>query len=221
MKTVADYVSYVNEVVPNNVATTSKYTFLQDILKDIRDLNTYYETRDTNTSTSASYYNFPTTDMLWSDIQWLGISNSTYNVAISPSTMPYSDYTEIKYKGLDEEIDSYQWVETGTSGIILYGLSTENKHWLRYKCLPTLIFGLSSGIGSSDSTTVIQVDSLLADYIQNKLAAKVCRSGAFPRIDLGNNYEMEAQDLLARAKLNKRIADTKRAKFKVGYKDWW
>jgi hypothetical protein len=117
-----------------------------------------------------------------------------------------------------DSVDAYQWVETGTTGVYLYGLSTENKHWLRYKCLPPLVFCTTS---TSDSTTLLKVDDLLINYIQNKLAAKVCRSGSFPRIDLGNNYEMEAIESLNRAKLNKKQLETRTAKFKRSYKDWW
>lgn len=218
MKTVGDYINSVNLAVPNNIATTDKLVFLLDICREIKDFNSYYETWDTNTSTSASFYNFPSSDINFRDVQWIGVSNSTYDVAISPSTMPYSDYTELVYKGLDESVTGNQWVESGTTGVILYGLSTENKHRLRYKCTPALTFGVAT---SSDSTTLLKTDDLLTSYIQNKLTAKVCKSGAFPRVELANNYEMEAQELYNKARLYKLQLQTRTAKFKRSYKDWW
>jgi hypothetical protein len=217
MKTVGDFINYVNSIVPNAIATTDKYVYLQDICKDIKDYNSYYDTWDTNSSTNAAFYNFPSSDINWRDVLWVGVSNSTYDVAISPSTMPYSDYTEYKYKGMDESAATQQWCEVGSSGVTFYGLSTEDKHWLRYKCIPPLVFGFAS----SDSTTIIKVDDMITGYIQNKLAAVVCRSGAFPRIDLGNNYEMEALEALGKLKLRKKQLETRTAKFKRSYKDWW
>lgn len=217
MKTVGDIINYVDRVVPNNVGSSDKYVYLQDICRDVRHLNTKYDTWDTNTITSASFYNLPT-NINWTDLLWVGVSNSTYDVAISPSTMPYSDYQEYKYKGLDESITGLQWIESGDTGITLYGLSTQNKHWIRYKCLPHLVFCTTS---SSDSTSYLNVDDILTDYIQNKLAAKVCKSGAFPRVDLANNYELEANELLSRIKLNKKQFETRTAKRKISYKGWW
>lgn len=218
MKTVADFINYVNTVVPNAVATSDKYVYLAEICRDIKDLNTYYDTWDTNTSTSASFYNLPSSDIGYQDIKWLGVSNSTYDVAINPSTKPYSDYTEYTYKGLDESDVTGKWIESGTTGLCIYGLSTENKHWLRYKCVPPLTFCTTS---TTDSTTLLRVDDTLTSYIQNKLAAKICRSGPFPRIELGNNYEMEAQELISTVKTRKKQLETKTAKFKYSYKGWW
>lgn len=218
MKTVGEIINYVDAIVPNAIGSSDKYVFLQDICKDIKQWNTYYDTWDTNTSTSASFYNFPNANIDWRDLLWVGVSNSTYDVAVNPSTKPYSDYTEYKYKGLDESVKGLQWIENGTSGITFYGLSTQNKHWIRYKASPSLIFCTTS---SSDSTSFIKVDDILTDYIQNKLAAKVCKSGSFPRVDLANNYEMEASEALGKAKLIKRQLETRTAKFKRSYKDWW
>lgn len=217
MKTVGDIVSYVDRVVPNALATTDKMGFLLDIARNIREYNLNYETYDTNTSTNVNIYTVPSSHLSYRDIIWLGVSNSTYDVAISQSTCPISDYTEFKYKGKDEDTGSNQWLEHGSSAVYIYGLSTQNKHWLKYRCVPHLEFGLNS----SDSTTIVNVDNVLTDYIQNKLAAKVCRSGAFPRVDLSNNYELEAQELLSKVRLNKRILDTKRNPLKIGYRDWW
>jgi hypothetical protein len=217
MKTVADIIGYVDNVVPNSITSTNKMAYLLDLCRDIKEYNVNYDTYDTNTSTNLSIYELPSSHLTYKDLLWVGVSNSTYDVAVSQSTCPISDYQELKYKGEDEPIEGRQWIEQGSSSLYLYGLSTENKHWLKYRCIPHLTFGLNS----SDSTSKVNVDDLLTDYLQNKLAAKVCRSGAFPRIDLGNNYEMEAQDLLSRVKLSKRILDNKKTGLKIGYKDWW
>jgi hypothetical protein len=217
MKSIAEIVAYVNSMLPNNVATTDKYSYIAEIARDVRKYNLNYDTWDTNTSTASNIYALPSSHLTYRDIQWIGVSNTTYDAAISQSTCPFSDYTQYKYKGMDEQQESQRWIEMGSSQILLYGLSTADKYWIKAKYTPHLKFGLAS----SDSTTILNINEKIENYIQQKLAARICKSGAFPRIDLGNNYELEALELYNEIKQDYFDLERRKASLKIGYKDWW
>ena len=60
------------------------------------------------------------------------------------------------------------------------------------------------------------------EYLQNKLAARVCKSGSFPRVDLANNYEIDAEFKLGIARTHYHNTKFKKqAKRNISYKRWW
>jgi len=220
MKTVAQIISYVDGLVPNAIPATDKYGYLSEIIEDIKEYNTVIGMADTNTDTNVSIYTLPT-GINWNDLrQVLLLANTTYAATNTSSNLNNSTtrWSEVFYKGFKDAELAYQYNEINTSQITLLGLSTENKHHLRYKYTPSLSFSIT---GTSDSTTILEMDNCITHYVQDKLAAKVCRSGAFPQITLGNNYELEASEKLTKVKLNKRKADLARSPKKVSYQGWW
>lgn len=219
MKTVAQIISYVDGLVANVIPATDKYSYLSEIIEDIKEYNTAISVADTNTDTNVSIYGLPA-GIGWSDLYQVLLCNTTYAATNTSTNLNNSTtrWTDITYKGFKDAELTYQYNEINTSQITIFGLSTENKMHLRFKYNPLLNFSIT---GTSDSTTILEMDNIITHYVQDKLAAKVCRSGAFPQITLGNNYESEAIEKLAKVKLNKRKADLKRSSKKISYKGWW
>jgi hypothetical protein len=214
-KTITQILSYVDTKLPNKLATSDKIVLLSDILGDgdFKEYDTTLVYQSTYTSTgSSNTYNLPSGVKI-KDIYWLGITNSTYNSTnlLSSTTL----WNEYKYAGIEDVKEGNRYYSY-TSQISLSPPPTDVYH-LRIIHKPH--YGPYTA--SSDSTTVIAADNPLIKYAQFKLCAEVCKHGSFPRIDLGNNFEMSAREALEEAQLhfyNSRRAESKR---NISWKRWW
>lgn len=212
-KTVAQITAWVDTMIPNAMDSTTKYILLEDIFDDVKRYNIEYVVSDTTpTVANQSIYSLPT-GVHWRDLVYVGVSNTTFN---STNVMGSTTlFTEHKYRTLRQNDVGLSWIENSSSSIILSGIPG-NAYHMRFRYLPSL-----TANSSSDSTTIVPANDEIIDYIQNKLAAMVAKSGAFPRVDLANNYEMEAQDAKSKVMIESAKFRWNRNKDSISYKEWW
>jgi hypothetical protein len=212
-KTVGQIINFVDQMIPNAVDSTTKMIFIEDIWKDIKEYNTEYVTSDTTpTASTQADYSLPT-GVSWRDLIGVCVSATTFNTTnVVGTTTPFVEYL---YKNSKNAESGMQWWENSSSSIRIMGIPDDAYH-MRFLYLPSLVCN-----ASTDSTTLLPGNSYMDDYVQNKLASQIAKFGAFPRVDLANNYEMEAEDKLTRVKIESKKMKWKRRSFKMSYKEWW
>lgn len=211
-RSITDILSWVDETIPNKLPTTSKMQYLSDLVGDgeFKKYNDYVTTYEFATSSGSAEYDLPA-GVRVTDLLYVGISATTYNTTnVLKSTTPFTEY---KYRGLDDEGVGYTEY---TSQLALVP-KPDNSYHIRIKYRP--IYGPFTA--SSDTTTIITADSPLINYLQHKIAAKVCQAMSFPRIDLANNHEISAEENLATAKMNYFRKKRQLSKKNISYKGWW
>jgi len=212
-KTVGQVINFVDQMVPNAVDSTTKMIFIEDIWKDIREYNTEYVSSDTTpTASSQADYSLPT-GISYRDLIYVGVSPTTFNTSnVVGTTTPFVEYL---YKNSKDTETGMQWWEKTSTSIRINGIPDDAYH-MRFLYLPGLICN-----ASTDSTTYLPGNDSMADYVQNKLASQIAKFGAFPRVDLANNYEMEAADKLTKVKIESKKMKWGRRNTKISYKEWW
>jgi hypothetical protein len=212
-KTVGQVISWVDQMLPNGVDSTTKMIFIEDIYKTIKHLNTECITSDTTpTASSQADYDLPS-GVDFKDLMFVGISPTTFNTTnIVGSTTPFVEYSYKSWK--NAEVGMQYW-ENSSSNIRLASIPDDAYH-MRFKYLPSLICN-----ASTDSTTFIPGNDFMVGYCQNKLASQVAKMGSFPRIDLANNYELESDEFLNKARVESMKFKLKRKGYNMSYKDWW
>lgn len=213
MKTVSQIIGWVDQMLPNAIDSTTKYVLLEDIFKSVKEYNTNYVVSDTTpTASSTPIYSLPS-GISYQDLLYVGISNTTFNTTnIVASSTPFTEYL---YKNSKDIQVGSQWWEYSSTSIVIHG-SPDGAYHMQFKYVPNLIAN-----ASSDPTTVVNCNDSLTDYIQHKLASQVARSGSFPRIDLANNYELEAAEKLTKAKIDSKKFKWRRTNKAISYKEWW
>lgn len=212
-KTVAQIIAWVDQMLPNVIDSTTKYVFLEDMYKNIKKYNTEYVTSDTTpTASSQADYSLPS-GVDYRDLMYVGVSPTTFNTTnIVGSTTPFVEYN---FKSWKNEDIGMQWWENSSTNIRLSSIPDDAYH-MRFKYLPSLVCN-----ASTDSTTLIPGNDHMVSYLQNKLAAQVAKMGNFPRIDLANNYELEADEMLNKIRIDSFNFKTRQRGYNTSYKDWW
>lgn len=218
-KTVGEILDICNELVPNRIGTTTKVKFLNDILATVKKYNTEITTLyTTGTVTSTAVYSLPS-GVKVEDLTYVGISNSTFNtttIAANSTTI----YLEYKFMGQDDPEVGLRYKEYTSSSIVITPMP-DNDYYMVWKYRPPLGPFSSTADPTSDATVTIDVNNFLTNYIQNKLCAKIAKSMAFPRLDLANNYEMDAVEDLNNATMNYYKVNQIKQKRRISYKRWW
>lgn len=212
-KTISQIINYVDETVPNAIASTTKQLIIADIWKELKEYNSEYVVSDTTpTASSQKVYSLPT-GVAWKDLIYVGVSATTYASTTLPlSTTPFTEY---RYKAEDNEEIGNQWYEYTSSSICIIAVP-DNAYYMRFKYVPSLVMA-----ASSDLTVPLLCSINMVYYIQHKLSSIVARSGAFPRIDLANNYELDAMESLSKIKIDAKKLRWSRLKSATSYKAWW
>lgn len=213
-KTVAGMISYIDEVLPNAVSSDLKVTYIDESFKNVRRFTPDIVDWTTQTVADQQEYDLPN-NINVDDIISLYICETTYNTTtVVGSTMEWLKY---KFAGREDRMKGniYYRGTTEAAAAERIGLSPlpddvvyiRAQHWDYPQT-------------SNGSTTIIKNDYMI-EYIQNKVLAKVARTGAYPRVDLSNNYEIEAQfsynNLMREHTRVRKGLQEKR----IGYRDWW
>lgn len=213
-KSIAEILAWVDEIVPNKVNSTTKQIFVREMLgpgSEIYKFNTELTYLTTSTVQNQNEYNLPSGVQVH-DIVWMGVSNTTHNSTDVLGTT--TAFTEYKYYGLEDSKVGSRYTNFSTQ--LSISPTPDSAYHMK------IIYKPSYYTSSSDSTTVLNVSNPLLEYIQNKLAARVCKCGSFPRVDLANNYERDAQEKLDVAKTyyfsNRHRWYSKR---NTSWKRWW
>jgi len=215
-KTITDIINYVNEILPNRAQSTTINTFIDDAAKNVRLWTPDVIDWSTQTVANQQTYNMPSNIRI-NDIVSFHITQTTYNATtLVTSTLDWREYKfagyEDRYKG-----DIFFRATTGNSSINAdrICLSPIPDDVVYFKALHWDYPNTSMG-----TTTIIKNDYLIS-YIENKVMAKISRMGLHPRIDLSNNYEIEAESYLRLLKQDREKVVMSLSPKRISYKEWW
>lgn len=213
-KTIGNIIDYVNLVIPNKLEDATKIIFLSDLLGDgdFHKYNPETITFDTQTVEDQSEYDLPT-GIRVKDLLYLGISPTTYNSTDVVGTTTL--FTQYKYYGLEDAKYGSRYTNYTTQ--LSISPTPDDEYHMRMIYKP--FYGPYNT--TADTTTIILANNTLIEYLQCKVAARVCKSMAFPRIDLGNNYEIEAASKLSNARINYFKEKRSYSNRNISYKRWW
>jgi len=214
-KTITEISDYINEMLPNRVNSTTLVTFIDDEFKLIRHFTPDYNVWSTETAANTQNYTLPN-NIKADDVISFHVSGTTYNAAaVVTSTLDWNKYDFVGYEDRHKG-GSYFKASTGTANyadiICLNPIPTDITY------LKALYWDYPQT--SNGSTTIISNDYVVA-YLTNKVLSKVARVGNHPRIDLSNNYEIEAGDILNDLKREREKVVARLSPTRKGYKDWW
>lgn len=210
-ETLADFLSYVNEILPNRVNSTTIVKFVNEESRQIWKYMTNIEyDYSLKTSSGIALYSLPTACQL-DAIKSVMVSDST---AIT-STCSFSDYTFI---GQDGELTANNYYVGVNGSIGLYPVPTVTGYniQLEYQERPTIF-----GYATSDTTTLFNLDRDYLDFIRCKVMSRVAKTGNSPDVEMANNYEMDARVLEKKMKLEKARLNFKRNSNKISYTEGW
>jgi hypothetical protein len=211
-ESLSDVLSYINNILPNGISTENKVIIINDILKNDWKHFTSTAYYTFNTSSSQVYYNLPTNCKVYQIVEnGVGVSASTQAVS---STTVYEPYHFI---GQDEAVDGNVFFECSTSSTQIGIYPTPDDVYparIKYQEYPTLF-------SSTATTTLFNIDQDFMNYVRNKAMSVVAKSGKFPRIDLANNDEMDAKEILRKFKLRKKQENIKTSRYRISYQEGW
>lgn len=214
-KSVDSIVAYCNEILPNRLQTTTIVTFLDEAFKTIRHYTPDTTNWTTQTVSSQAQYTLPN-NINVRDILQFHISNTTYNsTTVVSSTLCWDEYNFVGYRDY-YKARSYRRATTNNS--------TTYAERIVINPIPTDVIYIKvlhwDYPVTSDSTTIIKND-FMVDYLQSKTLAKIAKTGHHPRIDLANNYELDAEEALMKLKRERSHVENELAPRHLSYKEWW
>lgn len=212
-KSIADIKLLVDEFIPNRVQSTTKNKLIDEIARTIRHYTPDVKVWSTQTVANQQVYDLPT-HIRVDDIIRFEFSPTTYNsTTVVSSTLYWDFYKFVGYEDRNKSNIFYRGT-TKASESERVGINPipEDVNYIRvmYWDYPQ----------TSDSTDVIEND-YMTDYIQYKLMARIARIGNHPRIDLSNNYEIEAEAALRKLKQDREKIKLALSPKRISYKDWW
>lgn len=208
-----DVLNYINSLLSNGISTENKVTIINDILKNDWKHFTSTAYHTFNTASSQVYYDMPTNCKVYHIVE-NGVGVCATASTAATSTTIYEPYHFI---GQDETQESNVFFECSTSTTQIGIYPTPNDVYparIKYQVYPTLMT-------STATTTVFNVDDDFINYVKNKAMSVVAKSGKFPRVDLANNYEMDAKEILRKVKLRKKQEKTKTSRYRISYQGGW
>jgi hypothetical protein len=211
-ESLSEFLTYVNEVLPNRVNSTTIAKFVNEESRRMWKYMTNIEyDYSLKTSSGIGLYSLPTACQL-DALKSVLVSDST---AIT-STCLFEAYT---YVGSDEELEGNNYYAGVNGSIGLYPTPTYTGYniQLEYQERPTIF-----GYASSDSTTIFNLDRDYLDLIRYRVMSRVAKSGNSPDVEMGNNYTLEANEIEKKIRLDnaKKKFDANK-KNKIGYSEGW
>ncbi len=210
-KLVSEIFAYINEILPNSVASTTIYTYFNDECKKYWKYLTNTTQNSTVTATTQTAYNLPSTDIHFWMLKNVRVGDST-----ASSDTVYSTYLFVNTT--DDLSDNCYYDAKGNKvGIYPPPTSDEDDFPIvfEYQEPPRFI------TAASDTTSITNFDDDLTEVIVNNICSKIAKTGKFPRVNLANNYMIDGQVNERKMKLRceqKKVKDD--ADTKWDWRDW-
>lgn len=207
-ETLGQALSYINLCLPNAFASSDIVTLINNeqrkVFKDFTSTNLYsFETVEDQIT-----YTLPSTSFTFDLINDVYCDNSTN--AVSSTTI----FTPYKYAGDMSEIDGYQYYNQ-VGSLALNPIPDKSGYHVRvyYQERPYIFT-------STETTVQFNLDQDYIDYIKFKVMARIAKSGRTPNVVLGNNYELDAKEVLKKLRLKNAKVKAKQPKKMWSYKEW-
>jgi hypothetical protein len=202
METIGQVKTYINELLPNGVSSTTIVTLINNELRKNWDYLTSTALYSFNTSSGVSVYSLPT-DVTIGMVSGLQIANTTGSTY----------YQKYEFSGFDNDLTGFKYYDMfGEIGVYPIPDNTYSA-LLRHQEYPTLF-------NSTDVSVQFNVDQDWVDYIKFKVMARIAKAGNAPDVDLANGYESDAKELWRRIKMKSSKEKVKVNNNRWSYKDW-
>ncbi len=209
-ETVSTIFTYINEMLPNSLASTTLYTFFNMESKKYWKYLTNTTVNTTVTATSKTEYDLPTTNVHFFMLKHVWVADSTASSDTIYNEFKFCDSTQ-GYIG-----DFYFDARGGKVGLSFSPTSDQDDFPVvfEYQEPPLYIFA------ASDTTTITNFDDDLTEVIVNNICAKIAKSGKFPRVNLANNFTIEGlrAERLMRIRSDQKKVNTPNIKW--DWRDW-
>jgi len=216
METLGDVLSYIDDLLPNNISTARK---IQIINNETFKLSKYLTSTNLHDITSIattfdSYvYSLPSTSFEFTDISKVFIDNST----ISPTSTDYDGtWSEYTYLGQDDEITgNHYYNHLGSLGIV--PATTVSGYHIRvmYRELPVTFDS------TANWSVQFNFEQNWVDIVKFRTMARIAKSGNAPDIMLANGYEADANEIEKRMKMDMAKIKAKQPSKMWSYKSDW
>jgi len=208
--TLGEVLAYIDEVLPNSLTTSLKVTFINDEIKEIwRDMSPkiLYEF---TTVEDQTFYDLPdnyTFDQIYED----GLKVAKETGAVDEDT----EYNTYSFCGSEDELIGYRFFNGMENNFGIYP-EPDDAYNAKIKLLqyPTLY-------ETTDTDEVIDLNKDYIKLLKLKVIARVAKTGTFPRVDLANNYTMDAMELEKKMKYYTEYEKFRDRRRLISYKEGW
>lgn len=208
--TLAQVLSYIGEILPNRVNSTTIVTLINNELrKSWRDM-TSTSLDESYTVANQSIYTLPT------GCEFDAIVEKGILVADSTLGSTTANYTQYSYVGADDEPVGNSYCKGLADTFILYPTPTASGYpiHVRYQARPTLF-------ASSDTSVQFDINQDYVDIIKFKVMSRIAKAGNNPDVSLANNYEADAMELEKKLRMRKALERAKTPRRRISYKEGW
>lgn len=205
-ETLGQSLSYINELLPNRMNSTTIITLINNELRKSWHQMTSTQLYDFNTVSSQVYYSLPT------DCDFDMILENGVMVANTTGSTSYETYS---YAGADEELTGNKYFQGlgGTLGLYPIPDNTYNSR-IKYQERPIQF-------ASSDTATQYNIDQDYVDLIKFRVMSRVAKSGNAPDTELANGYELDANELERKLRMKRANMRMKNPRKRFSYQlDW-
>lgn len=211
-KTLGQVLSYINELLPNKMNSTTITGLLNsEMLKIFRDMTSTALSTTLVTGSSQALYDLP------SNCDFSLITENGISVATSAGSTFFNIYNYAGADEVNEALEGYRYYEgiNRTFGIYPIPLSSGLTIAIKYQKRPDLF-----GFASTDSTTIVPLDQDYVELLELRTMAKIAKSGNSPDIELANNFDADALEMRRELKFKRANERMKTPRKRFSYKDW-
>lgn len=208
--TLGEVLDYIDTVLPNSLTTATKVIFINDEIKELwRDMSPY-EIYEFDTVENQTFYDLPTNtkfDQIYED----GLKIATTTGSVNEDTL----YNTYSFCASEDELTGYRFFDGLESNFGIYP-EPDSIYDAKLKIIqyPTLY-------AVTDTSKVIGLDRDYIKLLKLKVLSRVAKSGTFPRVDLANNYYMDAVELEKKMKYYSKYQKHKDKRHSASYKEGW
>lgn len=209
-KTLGQSLSFINEVLPNKVNSTTIITLINNEQRKIWHHMTSTSLYEAYTVANQELYSLPT------DCEFERIVENGILVGESTNGSTSQSFTPYSYAGKDDNASDYVYYEglNDTFGIIPIPTVSNIPIHIRYQPRPIMF-------ASTDTNTQYNLNEDFIELIELRTMSRICKIGNNPDAELANNYEADANELERKMKVRLARDKAKNNRRRVSYREGW
>lgn len=208
--TLGNVMTYINTLLPNTMGSTMMISVINDEQRKIYKYMSESAMASFTTLEDQYSYSLPANCKL-EQIKQVLVTNTTGAVS---STADFENY---ELAGLDDEMSGGNYYFDAFGKIGLYPVPDKTGYSGRVIYEKRPLFFAST----NDVALEFDIDEDWIDVIKFKTMARVAKSGNYPDVELGNNYDREANEIESKLKMDWYKKKSKNPKWKWSYEEGW
>lgn len=210
MATLQDVLTYIDTIYPNKMATQTKINIINDEQRKVFKFMNPTGMATITTIADQFSYSVPA-DCQVDLIQQLLVTSSTEAVAADTA------FNNYEFAGLDQDMASGNFYYEAFGKVGLYPVPDKNGYTGRiiYSKRPVLFATIA------DAAVEFNTEADWIDVIKFRVIARVAKSGNNPDVELGNNYEADANEMERRLKMDRANKKMRNPRQRVSYAEGW